>query len=234
MSQILLVDDDKELCEMLAEYLGLEGFTIDVAHDGEIGTQKALSDNYDVVVLDVMLPTLNGFDVLRRIRAELKTPVLMLTARGNDVDRIVGLEMGADDYLPKPCNPRELVARLRAILRRTQAPQSIYKVRHSLDILRSGNIEVHPESRQVFHSGKMLDLTSTEYNILEVLAREVGHVITKEALSERALSRKLTRYDRSIDMHVSNLRRKLGTDTNGQALIQTVRGIGYQLIREEI
>ncbi len=157
----------------------------------------------------------------------------MLTARGNDIDRIVGLEMGADDYLPKPCNPRELVARLRAILRRTQSSQLTYNVAHPWDILRAGNIEIHPESRQVLHSEKMLELTSTEYNILEVLVREAGHVITKEALSERALGRKLTRYDRSIDMHVSNLRRKFGTDSNGQTLIQTVRGIGYQLIRKQ-
>ncbi len=233
MSKILLVDDDTELCEMLVEYLSSEGFVIDVAHDGKIGVQKASSGNYDVVVLDVMLPTLNGFDVLRRIRAELKTPVLMLTARGDDIDRIVGLEMGADDYLPKPCNPRELVARLRAILRRIQPSHSTHNTRHREGVLRSGSINVYPESRKVFHSEEMLDLTSTEYNILEVLVREAGHVVTKEALSERALGRKLTRYDRSIDMHVSKLRRKFKTDSCGQTLIQTVRGIGYQLIREQ-
>ncbi len=233
MSQILLVDDDVELCEMLVEYLSSEGFVIDVAHDGETGVQMASSGEYDVLVLDVMLPKLNGFDVLRQIRVELKTPVLMLTARGDDIDRIVGLEMGADDYLPKPCNPRELVARLRAILRRTQPFQHTRNVAHTWDILRVGNIEIHPESRKVFHSEKILELTSTEYNILEVLVREAGHVITKEVLSERALSRKLTRYDRSIDMHVSNLRRKFGVDSTGRALIQTVRGIGYQLIRDQ-
>ena len=144
VNQILLVDDDIELCEMLVEYLGSEGFVIEVAHDGEIGVQKASSGNYDAVVLDVMLPTLNGFDVLRRIRAELKTPILMLTARGDDIDRIVGLEMGADDYLPKPCNPRELVARLRAILRRIQPSQSIHNVRQTSDTLHSGNIDIHP------------------------------------------------------------------------------------------
>lgn len=231
MSQILLVDDDIELCEMLVEYLSLEGFIVDTAHDGEIGAQKASSGDYDVVLLDVMLPSLNGFDVLRRIRAEFKTPVLMLTARGDDVDRIVGLEMGADDYLPKPCNPRELVARLKAILRRIQPTQPTRNEERLKDILRSGNIEVRPESRQVFHAAKMIDLTSTEYNILEVLVREAGHVVTKEALSVRALGRKLTRYDRSIDMHVSSLRRKFGTDSCGQPLIQTVRGVGYQLIQ---
>lgn len=233
VNQILIVDDDIELCEMLVEYLSTEGFVVDVAHDGEIGKQRALSGDYDVVVLDVMLPTLNGFDILRGIRAESKTPILMLTARGDDVDRIVGLEMGADDYLPKPCNPRELVARLRAILRRIQPSQVTKNEKLPTAILRSGNIEVHPESRQVIYTGKILELTSTEYNILEVLVREAGHVVTKETLSEKALGRKLTRYDRSIDMHVSNLRHKLGTDSNGQTLIQTVRSIGYQLTKEQ-
>lgn len=232
MSQILLVDDDVELCEMLVEYLGSEGFTVDVAHDGESGVQRALSGDYAVVVLDVMLPALNGFDALRRIRAESAMPILMLTARGDDVDRIVGLEMGADDYLAKPCNPRELVARLRAILRRVQPSLSAHNERHPAGILRCGNIEVRPASRQVIYMEKMLELTSTEYNILEVLVRQAGQVVTKETLSEQALGRKLTRYDRSIDMHVSKLRHKLGTDPDAQALIQTVRGIGYQLVRE--
>ena len=233
MSQVLLVDDDIEFVKLLVEYLSLEGFIVDVAYDGEIGAQMASSGDYDIVVLDVMLPSLNGFDVLRRIRAESKIPVLMLTARGDYIDRVVGLEMGADDYIPKPCNPRELVARLRAILRRTQSSQLTHNVTRPWDILRVGNIEIHTESREVFHFEKNLELTSTEYNILEVLVREAGHVITREVLSERALSRKLTRYDRSIDMHVSNLRRKFGVDSNGRALIQTVRGIGYQLIREQ-
>ncbi|MCU7931005.1 MAG: response regulator transcription factor [Candidatus Thiodiazotropha sp. (ex Codakia rugifera)] len=228
MSRVLIVDDDIELCEMLAEYLGTEGFTVDVVQDGERGAQQALSGKYDVVILDVMLPKLNGFDALRRIRAESKTPILMLTARGDDVDRIVGLEMGADDYLPKPCNPRELVARLRAILRRMhQSNYSHGEVRRNT-ILRVGEIEVHPASRHVIRTGESLELTSTEYNLLEVLVRNAGQVVTKEVLSELALGRKLARYDRSVDMHLSKLRRKLGTGPAGQPFIQTVRGVGYQ------
>ncbi|MCU7876515.1 MAG: response regulator transcription factor [Candidatus Thiodiazotropha sp. (ex Lucinoma borealis)] len=228
MSRVLIVDDDIELCEMLAEYLGTEGFTVDVVQDGERDAQQALSDSYDVVVLDVMLPKLNGFDALRRIRAESKTPILMLTARGDDVDRIVGLEMGADDYLPKSCNPRELVARLRAILRRMhQSHFSHGEVRRNT-ILCVGEIEVHPASRHVMRTGETLELTSTEYNLLEVLVRNAGQVVTKEALSELALGRKLARYDRSVDMHLSKLRRKLGTGPAGQPFIQTVRGVGYQ------
>lgn len=229
MGRVLIVDDDIELCEMLAEYLGTEGFSVDIAKDGENGAQQALSGSYDVVVLDVMLPKLNGFDVLRRIRTESQTPILMLTARGDDVDRIVGLEMGADDYLPKPCNPRELVARLRAILRRTHQTQSNNRdgCSHATPLC-VGDIEVHPASRQVMCREKKLELTSTEYNLLELLVRNAGQVVTKETLSERALGRKLERYDRSVDMHLSKLRRKLGTGPEGQPFIQTVRGIGYQ------
>lgn len=231
MNCVLLVDDDIELCEMLTEYLGTEDFIVDTVHDGESGAQQALSGKYDVVVLDVMLPGINGFEALQRIRAASHTPVLMLTARGDDVDRIIGLEMGSDDYLPKPCNPRELVARLRAILRRTQqASTSGTKVLS--EVLSIGNIEVHPASRQVIRGGEILSLTSTEYNLLEVLVRNAGCVVTKEDLSKQALSRKLARYDRSIDMHLSKLRRKLGLRPDEQPLIQTVRGIGYQFTLE--
>ncbi len=232
MSQILLVDDDIELCDMLVEYLETEGFTVDLAHDGQTGIQRALSGHYDLLVLDVMLPVLNGFDVLRCIRAESKIPVLMLTARGDDIDRIVGLEMGADDYLPKPCNPRELVARLRAIIRRIPTPQSHQHERLPAAILRSGRIELHPESRRVFYREKILELTSTEYNLLEVLVRNAGHVVSKETLSEQALGRVLTAYDRSIDMHISKLRQKLKAEHDSPTIIHTVRGTGYQLIRE--
>ena len=229
MSQILLVDDDIELCEMLVEYLETEGFIVDVAHDGKRGVQKALSNHYEVLILDVMLPVLNGFDALRHIRTKSRIPILMLTARGDDVDRIVGLEMGADDYLPKPCNPRELVARLKAILRRVQSSN---KDNLPTSMLCSGKILIYPESRQVFYMEKILKLTSTEYNILELLVRNTGHVVSKESLSEQALGRKLTPYDRSIDMHMSKLRQKFRIANNSQELIQTVRSIGYQLIRK--
>ncbi|MEN8132032.1 MAG: response regulator transcription factor [Pseudomonadota bacterium] len=228
MNRVLIVDDDIDFCEMLAEYLGTEGFGVDAAHDGERGAQQVLSGVYDVVVLDVMLPKLNGFDVLRRVRTESQVPILMLTARGEEVDRIVGLEMGADDYLPKPCNPRELVARLRALLRRATSFQTDHGGAGIDEILHAGELDVHPASRHVTRGGATLDLTSTEYNLLEVLVRNAGRVVTKEFLSEKVLGRKLARYDRSIDMHVSKLRRKFGSGPKGKPLVQTVRGVGYQ------
>ena len=229
MSRILLVDDDMELCQMLAEYLGPEGFEVETVHDGEDGARQAVTGHYDAVVLDVMLPRLNGFDALRCIRAESRVPVLMLTAKGDAVDRIVGLEMGADDYLPKPCNPRELVARLRAILRRTGPAGDDGQ---QDDRLREGDLELRASARIVLRSGRKLELTSTEYNILEVLMREAGHVVSKAELSRRALGRELTHYDRSIDMHLSKLRRKLGAAADGRPLIETVRGMGYQFTRD--
>lgn len=223
MPHILIIDDDIELCEMLSEYLQIEGFTVGSTHDGITGIQHALSQTYDAVILDVMLPSADGFTVLRKIREHSQTPILMLTAKGDDIDRIVGLEMGADDYLPKPCNPRELVARLRAILRRTQ-------VKIAGKILTSGQLEIHPTSRLVIFANNTLSLTSTEYNLLEVLIKNKGAVVTKQTLSKEAMGRKLTSYDRSIDMHLSKLRQKLGN--SGQQIIQTVRGIGYQLCEQ--
>jgi DNA-binding response OmpR family regulator len=171
-----------------------------------------------------MLPRRNGIDALREIRRTSRVPVLMLTAKGDDVDRIVGLELGADDYLPKPCNPRELVARLRAVLRRTVTTAS------GEDALRAGDAVLRPAERTAEWRGQPLDLTSTEFNVLEVLMRNAGRVVSKAELSERALGRPLERYDRSLDMHVSSLRRKLGTLAGGRSPIQTVRGVGYQLI----
>ncbi len=228
MRTILLVDDDVELTEMLAEYLSLEGFEVSCTYDGESGAEEAISGNYAVVVLDVMLPKLNGFDALRRIRQHSQVPIIMLTARGDGVDRIVGLEMGADDYLPKPCNPRELVARVRAILRRTQSPQQNQQPVQTNEILMVGDIEIRPASRDVLLRGELLELTSSEYSILLVLINEAGQVVSKDSLSLQALNRKLTAYDRSVDMHLSNLRRKLGNRPDGQPIIRTVRGIGYQ------
>lgn len=221
MPTILLVDDDRELAMMLGEYLSSEGFTVALAHDGKEGVKKASELLPDALVLDVMMPELDGFGVLQALRKFSQVPVLMLTAKGDDIDRIVGLEMGADDYLPKPCNPRELVARLKAILRRTQNQTS------AVSSYVAGDLEVFPASRQVVFRNEAIALTSSEYNLLEVLARQVGHVVDKETLSEQALSKPLTAYDRSIDMHMSKLRQKLGDDE--QTLIQTVRGVGYQL-----
>jgi two-component system response regulator CpxR len=226
MNRILLADDDAELTNMLGEYLGGEGLAVDTAHDGEAALAKARSGAFDLVVLDVMMPKKNGFDVLRELRTDSLLPVLMLTARDEDVDSIIGLELGADDYLPKPCNPRVLVARIRAILRRAAAPGA-----DAPAVLTLADLELHPGTRQLRRGGEPVVLTSTEYSVLEVLLRAAGHVVSKAELSERALGRKLTRYDRSLDMHVSSLRRKLGPLPDGGERIQTVRGVGYQYVR---
>ena len=228
MEQILVIDDDVELCSLVSEYLQAEGFVVDCVHDGERGLQKATTGTYMLTVLDVMLPGINGFEVLRRIRAKSRLPVLLLTARGEDVDRIVGLEIGADDYLPKPFNPRELVARIRAILRRTRSDGR--PAQPAPEILRVGEIELDPATRTVHKDGKPVDLTSVEFNLLEVLLREAGHVVPRERLVNAVLSRKFSPFDRSIDMHVSKVRKKLG-DTDTDEHIKTVRGVGYIFAR---
>jgi DNA-binding response OmpR family regulator len=228
MAKVLLVDDDVDLSAMLKEYLEHEGFAVDVVHDGESGVRLALANGHDIAVLDVMMPGISGIEALRRIRAASRMPVLMLTARGDDVDRVLGLELGADDYVPKPCTPRELVARLRAILRRTASAATAAEQTTIL----AGRLHLWPDKRRAEWDGQPMDLTSTEFNLLEALARQVGNVVGKSALSELGLGRPLSRYDRSIDVHVSNLRQKLGSLPDGRSWIQTVRGIGYQLIRE--
>jgi two-component system OmpR family response regulator len=228
MPRVLLIDDDVELCEMLADYLVAEGFEVEAVHDGIEGAQRAAAGDSDVIVLDVMLPRINGLEVLRRIRHDNQVPVLMLTAKGDDVDRIVGLELGADDYLPKPCNPRELVARLRAILRRAAtAPGAAAQP----EVVQVGELSLRPAERIAEWRGEAMELTSTEFNVLEVLMHNAGRVVSKAELSEQALGRPLSRYDRSIDMHVSNLRQKLGVLDDGRSPIQTVRGQGYQLVK---
>jgi len=230
-ARILIIDDDFELCTLVSEYLAAEGFRVEAVHDGETGLQRATVGNYLLIVLDVMLPGMSGFDVLRRVRATSRIPVLLLTARGEDVDRIVGLEIGADDYLPKPFNPRELVARIRAILRRSAADPKALGAPRPPEILRVGDIELDPATRTVRHSGDPVELTSVEFNLLEVLLREAGRVVTREQLVSAVLSRKFSPFDRSIDMHVSKVRKKLG-DTNGEEEhIKTVRGVGYILAR---
>jgi two-component system, OmpR family, response regulator CpxR len=223
MSRILLIDDDEELCELVSEYLGVEGFTVESVNDGESGLRKALAGEQDLIILDVMLPKKNGFDVLRELRQTSRTPVLMLTARGDDMERIVGLEIGADDYLPKPFNPRELVARLRAILRRTQTsdePPAAEKIQ--LD-----DIEVSLAARSAKMDGRDLNLTSVEFELLAELLKNAGAVIKKEDLNLKVLGRRLSPFDRSLDMHVSNLRKKLGARKNGDERIKTVRSVGY-------
>lgn len=224
MDQILIIDDDAELCSLVSEYLEPEGFKVEAVFEGRRGLERALNGPHVLIVLDVMLPGLNGLDVLRRIRNTSKVPVLLLTARGEDVDRIVGLEIGADDYLPKPFNPRELVARIRAILRRTKTAPRTEPIP---DIIRVGDIELDPATRTVRQKGIPVEFTSVEFNLLEVLLREAGHVVAREQLVDTVLSRKFSPFDRSIDMHVSKVRKKLGDSDNGTALIKTVRGVGY-------
>src|SRR5580692_10053309 len=228
VDRILVIDDDVELCSLVGEYLEPEGFQIEAVHDGNRGLDRALNGEHLLVVLDVMLPGMNGFDVLRRIRSTSRIPVLLLTARGEDVDRIVGLEIGADDYLPKPFNPRELVARIRAILRRTQAGSGEKGIDGQIpEVVQVGDIELDPATRIVRQNGKLVELTSVEFNLLHVLLREAGRVVTREHLVDAVLSRKFSPFDRSIDMHVSKVRKKLGDSDTGSDHIKTVRGVGY-------
>jgi len=221
-AQVLLADDDVELSGMLREYLEREGFGVTAVHDGEAAARLALSGSYQIVVLDVMMPKVDGIEALRLIRQTSRVPVIMLTARGDDVDRIVGLELGADDYVPKPCTPRELVARLRAILRRAQPGADGGP-------LEVGAMALCPEKRKAQWRGREVHLTSIEFNVLEVLMRNAGRVVSKDEISEQALGRPLARFDRSIDVHLSSIRQKLG---EGARLIRTVRGLGYHLVKE--
>ena|SRR5437763_1974340 len=225
MDQVLIIDDDVELCGLVAEYLEPEGYRVEAAHEGERGVERALSGVYALVVLDVMLPGINGFEALRRIRAQSRLPVLMLTARGEDVDRIVGLEIGADDYLAKPFNPRELTARIRAILRRVQ-PEGAER-KDAPATLNVGDIEMATGTRLVRRAGRPVELTVVEYDVLEKLLRAAGQIVTREELVRDVLGRTLSPFDRSIDMHISNLRKKLGHKLGAVERIKTVRGVGY-------
>lgn len=226
MNHVLLIDDDVELVTMFAEYLAQEGFAVTCVHNGQEGARAALSGDYAIAILDVMMPGTNGIDALRLIRAGSRIPVLMLTARGDDADRILGLELGADDYVAKPCTPRELTARIRAILRRTQAAQD------NGAVLTVGKLTMYPEQRRVTWDGAPVELTSTEFNLLEVLARNAGRPVSKNELSEQGLGRPLARFDRNIDVHLSSLRHKLGPLADGRSCLQTIYRQGYQLIRD--
>ena len=228
MERVLIVDDDTELCELVAEYLTPEGFQVEGVHDGPHGLERALAEEHAILVLDIMLPGMNGLDVLRHVRAKSRLPVLILTARGDDVDRIVGLEIGADDYLAKPFNPRELLARIRAILRRTQAAAAGAP---ASDRLQVGDVELDPSARVVLRGKEPVELTSVEFALLEMLLRSAGQVVTREAIAHDVLGRQFFPYDRSIDMHVSKLRRKLGDAPQGGDRIKTIRGIGYVYAR---
>jgi DNA-binding response OmpR family regulator len=229
--QLLFVDDDREFCALMRDYLGGEGFDVRCAHDGVAALAAQRSRPADIIVLDVMMPLRNGLDVLRELRQFSQVPVLMLTARGEDLDRIVGLEVGADDYVPKPCNPRELVARLRAILRRTQAVPDAERAAGST--LHIADIELRPSEHRVLCAGQDVGLTSAEYATLEVLLRHAGRVVRKSELMQAAFGRRLGPYDRGLDMHISRLRRKLGLDPQGMERIKTVRGVGYLYVRDQ-
>ena len=227
MKRVLVIDDDVELCELLQDYLSSEGFSITTVNHGADGAGQALAEPYDLVILDVMLPGMNGFDVLRKIRESSKVPVIMLTARGDDIDRIVGLELGADDYLPKPFNPRELVARIRAIQRRMEVVDEQASGRKRTLEQEVGDVLLSPSNRTVRRGGEPIELTSVEFNLLEVLLARAGEVVSREDLVQTVLGRSLSAYDRSIDVHVSALRRKLGPYEDGSERIRSVRGIGY-------
>jgi len=222
---VLVIDDDVELCNLVSRFLVREGFQIDAVNGGAQGIEKALSGNYALVVLDVMMPEMSGFDVLRRIRAESPMPVLMLTARGDALDRVLGLEMGADDYLPKPFSPPELAARIRAILRRAKPTQPAPT--DTQTTIAIGDIELDPGARVVRNGHQLVNLTSVEFDLLEALMRAAGQVVNREKLTRDILGREFSPFDRSIDTHVCNLRKKIGPLEDGSDRIKGVRGIGY-------
>ncbi len=226
--RVLLVDDDRELCQMLTEYLEAEHFEVHSVHDGGDALQELQANAYEILILDVMLPSVGGFDVLRKLGASYQTPILMLTARGDDIDRIVGLELGADDYLSKPFNPRELVARIRAILRRANNRSAKGSAADELSV---GPITLNTGTHLVHVAQRSVPLTGAEFRVLELLMRSAGQVISRDAMTEQALGRKLVAYDRSIDTHISNLRRKLELEPGDNPEIKNVRGSGYTLTR---
>lgn len=230
MNKVLLIDDDSELLDILRQYLEQEGFQVGLAHDGETGVTEAVSGRYAIAVLDLMMPRINGIETLRRIRSTSNLPVLMLTARGDDTDKIIGLELGADDYVPKPCTPRELTARIRAILRRTHShSQPLADASLPLTV---GALSIWSEQRRATWGDHPLALTSSEFNLLEVLVQNAGKAVSKKILSEQALGRPLARFDRNIDVHLSSIRQKLGAATGGESCIRTVYRQGYQFIKE--
>ncbi len=220
-TNILIADDDVELCELLKEFFQSEGFAVRMVHDGVAALNAASEPGLDLVVLDVMMPEMNGLDVLKELRKDSRLPVIMLTARGDDLDRILGLELGADDYVPKPCNPRELLARIRAVMRR--ASGSVTQALIQID-----DLELNPGNRTLLKEGETVDLTSTEFSILQYLLQHRGEVVSKRDLYVTALGREPVAHDRSVDMHVSNLRKKVGPSADGESRIDTIRGIGYQ------
>ena len=226
MRTLLVIDDDQRLRELVAEYLGGRGYAVETAADGDLGLERLRAGSIDLVVLDVMLPGKDGFEVCREIRRTSKVPVIMLTARGDEMDRIVGLEIGADDYLAKPFNPRELLARVQAVLRRSESTQSPDAP------ISAGPITVFPDRRTAEIAGRVLDLTTTEFEILRTLVANAGRVIPRERLMEMARGSDFAAFERAIDVHVSHIRKKLGDDPKSPIYLKTVRGIGYTVPRE--
>lgn len=226
MEDVLLIDDDVELGSMLTDYLGRNGFRVSVEHRGDTGLRAATEKQWAVILLDIMLPGLGGLELLKQLRTTSRTSVLLLTARGEDVDRIVGLEVGADDYLPKPFNPRELLARMRAILRRTTGAEA-GAIRRAV---RVDDLELDPAARNVSKSGQDVNLTDVEFALLEALMQSPGTVLSRDALSEKVLGRRFSPFDRSLDMHISRLRRKLSEVSGGDDMVRTIRSEGYQLL----
>src|SRR5579862_4767835 len=224
--RILVVDDDVELCKLLSQFLKKNGFSMEAIHKGAKGVERALSGEHALVILDVMLPDMRGFEALRRIRAQSRVPILMLTARGDDQDRILGLEMGADDYLPKPFNPRELTARIEAVLRRAAPAATELRLEPEKRLVNE-DIELLSGARVVRRSGRDVDLTGVEFDLLKTFLSAAGHILSREEMVRAVLSREFSPFDRSIDTHVSNLRKKLGARSDGSERIKGVRGIGY-------
>ncbi|MDP4535056.1 response regulator transcription factor [Alkalimonas collagenimarina] len=227
MNRILMIDDDITLTELVRDYLAMDGFQFEAVHDGQAGLIAAQQPEIDLLLLDVMLPGMDGLTLLKTLRKTSNCPVLMLTARGDDIDRILGLELGADDYLAKPFNPRELVARIKAILRRIELVHQAQQ--ESSQPLELHDIRLDPQSRQVSCQQQDVQLTATEFQLLEHLMRHAGQVVSKEVLSQTVLGRPLQLHDRSLDMHLSNIRRKI-CPANPEAYIQTLRGSGYRFI----
>ena len=234
MAKLLLVDDDIELVELLTELLRLEGFQVEIAHNGQQALNK-LDSSYDLVLLDIMMPVLNGVETLKQLRQRFDIPVMMLTARGNEIDRVLGLELGADDYLPKPFNDRELVARIKAILRRTASNSSEAKKADPQDasVIEYEGITLQIGSQQAFYAGKNLNLTGTEFALLQILIANPGRILSREYLNMKVLSKPLTPFDRAIDMHMSNLRKKLPQKADGSSWFKTLRGRGYLFVSEQ-
>jgi two-component system OmpR family response regulator/two-component system response regulator CpxR len=228
VSHILLVDDDQELTELLSDYLEAEDVSVSVSNSAMDALKRLQAGEvFDLAVFDIMMPEMSGLELLQQLRPSFQLPVIMLTGRGGDIDRILGLEMGADDYLSKPCNPRELLARIRAVLRRAKQPDPV-----TVHVLTHGGIELDPSKREVLIDARSVDFTSAEFNVLYQFMQRPGEVLSKSLLTEKVLHRPLTAYDRAIDVHVSRVRQKIASLLGPKELIKTVRGQGYLFVRD--